>query len=162
VRAILGQQVSVKGASTLAGRLAARFGEPIETSAACLNRLAPTAERIADARTAELAAIGIPKARAECLRALARAAADGKIDLAPGADPAREMERLAELPGIGDWTAQYIAMRALRWPDALPAGDLGLAHATGTKSTRALRTAAERWRPWRAYAAMHLWQTLAH
>jgi AraC family transcriptional regulator of adaptative response / DNA-3-methyladenine glycosylase II len=161
VRAILGQQVSVKGASTLAGRLAARFGEPLETAAACLNRLAPTAERIAAARTADLAAIGMPKARAESLRALARAAADCEIDLAPGADPAREIARLAELPGIGDWTAQYIAMRALRWPDAFPAGDLGMARASGVKSARALAAAAERWRPWRAYAAMHLWQTLA-
>jgi AraC family transcriptional regulator, regulatory protein of adaptative response / DNA-3-methyladenine glycosylase II len=160
VRAILGQQVSVQGASTLAGRLADRLGEPIETPLACLNRLAPTAERIAAARGAELASIGIPTARAESIRATAGAVVRRQIDLTPGPDPAMQVAALTELPGIGDWTAQYVAMRALRWPDAFPSGDLGLVRASGSKSARALRQAAEKWRPWRAYAAMYLWESL--
>jgi AraC family transcriptional regulator of adaptative response / DNA-3-methyladenine glycosylase II len=160
VRAILGQQVSVKAASTLAGRLAARFGEPLETPFACLNRLTPTAERLARARTGELAALGMTRPRAESIRALARAVARHEIDLAPGPDPAEIAAALVRLPGIGDWTAEYIAMRALRWPDAFPAGDLGLLRATGLKSARALGKLAEAWRPWRAYAAMYLWDSL--
>ncbi|MEX0679357.1 MAG: AlkA N-terminal domain-containing protein [Pirellulales bacterium] len=160
LRAILGQQVSVKSASTLAGRLAARFGEPVETPFACLNRLSATAERIAAARPSELAKIGIPRARAETLRAIARAVVRGEVDFAPGLDPASVVAKLTELPGIGEWTAQYIAMRALRWPDAFPSGDLGLVRASGLKSARALRETAEKWRPWRAYAAMYLWESL--
>ncbi|REK06076.1 MAG: DNA-3-methyladenine glycosylase 2 family protein [Planctomycetota bacterium] len=162
VRAVLGQQVSVRGASTLAGRLAARFGEPIDTAQACLNRLAPTAERLAAARVSDIGGIGIPRPRAESLRSLARAAADGEIELAPGPDPAAAVAGLVELPGIGDWTAQYIALRALRWPDAFPAGDLGLRKALGATSAAEVTSRAERWRPWRAYAAMHLWQSLSN
>ena len=160
VRAILGQQISVLAASTLAGRLAERFGEPIETPFACLNRLAPTAERLAAARPAELVKLGITKSRAETILAVARAVARREIDLAPGPDPQRVAATLAEIPGIGDWTAEYIAMRALRWPDAFPSGDLGLLRASGLKSARALNLAAETWRPWRAYAAMYLWESL--
>ncbi|HEY2840745.1 MAG TPA: DNA-3-methyladenine glycosylase 2 [Pirellulales bacterium] len=159
-RAILGQQVSVRGASTLAGRLAERFGEPIETPLACLNRIAPTAESLAAARGASLAALGLPSARAESLRNLARSVARGEIDLEPGVDPTAVVAMLTELPGIGPWTAQYIAMRALRWPDAFPSGDLGLLKATPWRSARELERGAERWRPWRAYAAMHLWESL--
>ncbi len=160
LRAILGQQVSVRGASTLAGRFAARFGEAIETPLPCLNRIAPTAEGISAARTATLAGLGLPAARAESLRNLARVVARGEIDLEPGIDPTAIVARLVELPGIGPWTAEYIAMRALRWPDAFPAGDLGLLKASRLKTARSLEKAAERWRPWRAYAAMHLWESL--
>lgn len=159
VRAILGQQVSVKAASTLAGRLAAKFGEPLETPFACLNRLAPTPERLAAARPTELARLGMTKPRAESIRAVARAVVRDEIDLAPGPDPANVATALADLPGIGNWTAEYVAMRALRWPDAFPSGDLGLLRATGLKSARLLRERAETWRPWRAYAAMHLWDS---
>ena len=136
MRAILGQQVSVRGASTLAGRLAARFGEPIETPLACLNRVTPTPESIAMARTSTIAGLGLPSARAESVRHLARAVARGEIDLEPGVDPREIVARLVELPGIGPWTAEYIAMRALRWPDAFPAGDLGLKKASGLKSAQ--------------------------
>jgi AraC family transcriptional regulator of adaptative response / DNA-3-methyladenine glycosylase II len=166
MRAVLGQQVSVRGASTLAGRMAARFGEAIETPVACLNRIAPTAEAIAAARVGTLAGIGVPGARAESLKNLARVVARGEIDLGPGADAAATIERLVALPGIGPWTAEYIALRALGWPDAFPAGDLGLRKAAGLQkakglaSARALAEAAERWRPWRGYAAMHLWESL--
>ncbi len=160
MRAILGQQVSVRGASTLAGRFAERFGDAIETPLACLNRIAPAAESLATARGTTLAGLGLPIARAESLRGLARVVARREIDLEPGIEPTVTVAKLMELPGIGPWTAQYIAMRALRWPDAFPAGDLGLVKASGLKSARALEKAAERWRPWRAYAALHLWESL--
>jgi AraC family transcriptional regulator of adaptative response / DNA-3-methyladenine glycosylase II len=160
MRAVLGQQVSVRAASTLAGRVAQRFGQAIETPLACLNRIAPTAETLSAVRNTTLAGLGLPSARAECLRNLASAVARREIDLDPGVDPNAIVARLVEFPGIGPWTAQYIAMRALRWPDAFPAGDLGLMKASRLKSTKALERAAERWRPWRAYAAMHLWESL--
>ena len=109
---------------------------------------------------ATLAGLGLPSARAESLRNLARVVARREIDLEPGVDPTAIVAKLVELPGIGPWTAEYIAMRALRWPDAFPAGDLGLLKASRLKSAKALEKAAERWRPWRAYAAMHLWESL--
>jgi AraC family transcriptional regulator of adaptative response / DNA-3-methyladenine glycosylase II len=108
----------------------------------------------------------MPGARAESLKNLARVVARGEIDLGPGADAAATIERLVALPGIGPWTAEYIALRALGWPDAFPAGDLGLRRATGLRkatglaSARELADAAKRWRPWRGYAAMHLWESL--
>jgi AraC family transcriptional regulator, regulatory protein of adaptative response / DNA-3-methyladenine glycosylase II len=160
MRAILEQQVSVRGASTLAGRFAQRFGEPIKTPLACLNRIAPTADAISAAHSSTLASLGVPTARAASLRNLARQVVRREIDLGSGVDPGAIVVQLMELPGIGPWTAQYIAMRALRWPDAFPSGDLGLAKASRMKSAKALERAAERWRPWRAYAAMHLWESL--
>jgi AraC family transcriptional regulator of adaptative response / DNA-3-methyladenine glycosylase II len=160
IRAILGQQVSVRGASTLAGRLVQQFGEAIETPFACLNRIAPAAETLASARSAALAGIGLPATRAESLRSLANAIARREIDLEPGVNPMAMIAKLVELPGIGPWTAEYIAMRALRWPDAFPATDLGLVKASGLKSAKVLARTAECWRPWRAYAAMHLWESL--
>ncbi|MBX3411459.1 MAG: helix-turn-helix domain-containing protein [Pirellulales bacterium] len=161
LRAILGQQISVRAASTLAGRFAARFGEPIVTPLACLNRLAPTAQTLANARTSTLAALGLPSARAASLRSLARAVMRRQIDLEPGSDPPATIAQLKKLPGIGVWTAEYIALRTLRWPDAFPASDLGLLKASRMKSAGALERAAERWRPWRAYAALHLWESLS-
>jgi len=160
VRAILGQQVSVAGASTLAGRLAERFGTPIQTGTGCLNRIMPSATELAATRVEEIAQVGLPRARAESLHALARAAANGAIELGPSPDPAKAMHELQDLPGIGAWTAEYIAMRAMRWPDAFPSGDLGLRKASGFASADALRKQAESWRPWRAYAAMYLWESL--
>jgi 3-methyladenine DNA glycosylase/8-oxoguanine DNA glycosylase len=144
VRAMLGQQVTVKGATTLTGRLVERFGSP-------------KAEELAEAN---LSVIGIPKARAESIRGFARAVADGKIRF-DGAISSEEMiGRMCELQGIGPWTANYIAMRALGDPDAFPASDLGLLKAAGLTSQRKLAETAEAWRPWRSYAAMYLWQTL--
>jgi AraC family transcriptional regulator of adaptative response / DNA-3-methyladenine glycosylase II len=140
--------------------MAQRFGEAIETPLPCLNRIAPTADALAGGRSSALAGIGLPGARAESLRCLARAVARREIDLESRIVPTAVVARLQELPGIGPWTAEYIAMRALRWPDAFPAGDLGLAKASRLKSARALEKVAERWRPWRAYAAVHLWESL--
>jgi AraC family transcriptional regulator of adaptative response / DNA-3-methyladenine glycosylase II len=158
-RAILGQRVSVRSATTLAGRLAGRFGEPIETPFAGLDRLSPSAERLADAGEQALTSLGIAAPRAAAIRTIAAAAARRELDLQPGPDPDAAVARLQQFPGLGDWTAQYIAMRALRWPDAFPAADLGLLKAAGVSSPRQLRDTAEAWRPWRSYAAMYLWTT---
>jgi AraC family transcriptional regulator of adaptative response / DNA-3-methyladenine glycosylase II len=162
VRAILGQRVSVRAATTLAGRTAAAFGESIETPFPCLNRLTPTPDRLADATASELTALGIAAPRAASIGEVARAVAHGRIDLDPGPDPEAAIAALTQLPGVGAWTAHYIALRALRWPDAFPAADLGLLRAYGepSPSPRRLRDAAASWRPWRAYAAMHLWESL--
>jgi AraC family transcriptional regulator, regulatory protein of adaptative response / DNA-3-methyladenine glycosylase II len=160
VRAILGQRVSVKAATTLAGRVAAAFGEAAATPFPCLGRTAPTAARLAEATPTQLTRLGIAAPRANSIRRVARAVADGKLDLNPGPWPETTIKALSEYPGIGEWTAQYIGMRALRWPDAFPDGDLGLLKAFGSKSAREIRQASEAWRPWRAYAAMYLWETL--
>jgi AraC family transcriptional regulator of adaptative response / DNA-3-methyladenine glycosylase II len=159
VRAILGQRVSVRAATTLAGRLAARYGEPIETPYPGLDRLPPTAEKIAQAQESEMRTVGIATARAASIRAIAQAMLRRELDLDPGADPEEAARSLQQFAGIGDWTAQYIAMRALRWPDAFPAGDLVLLKAAGEQSPKQLRLTAEAWRPWRAYAAMYLWES---
>lgn len=154
VRAILGQQITVKGATTLAGRIAARAGAPLETPFPDVSVSFPTAAELASARS--LTNVGMPQARVDALLGLAKHVRDGRVVLDPHADVERTMDALRALPGIGDWTAQYVAMRALGWPDAFPATDLGVKQALG-KEARAL---AEGWRPWRAYAVMHLWKNL--
>ncbi len=154
VRAILGQQVSVKGATTLAGRLAQAFGAPMDAGRG-LTRVFPAPEVLADA---DCAAIGLPGARAEAIRQLARAVTRGELVFGAVADPDRFIEDFKKLPGIGEWTAQYVAMRALGEPDAFPSADLGLLRGAGVAKPKQLEARAEAWRPWRAYAAMHLWQ----
>jgi AraC family transcriptional regulator of adaptative response / DNA-3-methyladenine glycosylase II len=164
VRAVLGQQVSVRGASTLAGRVARLLGEPLPDAPAALRYLPFSAERMADASPRMLMDAGLTRARAECLVALGRATADGALPELSGADsvgdPSGFMERFTSLPGIGAWTAEYVAMRALGCPDAFPDSDLGLRKATGETVPARLREMAERWRPWRSYAAQHLWASL--
>jgi AraC family transcriptional regulator of adaptative response / DNA-3-methyladenine glycosylase II len=158
VRAILGQQVSVAGATTVAGRLAARYGRPFSPGRHGLTRLFPVADDLVAAR---FGGIGLTAGRHRAIRALARAVRDGAIDLEPSADPEETTGRLQELPGIGPWTASYVAMRALRHPDAFPAEDLWLRRALSSNNdpvpARQLLERAEGWRPWRAYAAMYLW-----
>jgi AraC family transcriptional regulator of adaptative response / DNA-3-methyladenine glycosylase II len=161
VRAILGQQVSVAGARTVAGRFAQALGEPLATPFAALATLFPDAARVADAPVGRIARLGMPGARARTVLALARAVADGELALLPNADIEATLERLRALPGVGEWTAQYIAMRALAWPDAFPHTDLGVMKALGTKDAKRVLAAAEGWRPWRAYAVMQLWNSLA-
>ncbi len=161
VRAILGQQVSVAAARTIAGRFAAAFGDPIETPFPALTTVFPLAARIAELPYARIAKLGMPGARARSVLALARAVADGELVLMPNADIEATLDRLRALPGVGEWTAQYIAMRALAWPDAFPHTDLGVMKALGETDARRVLAAGEAWRPWRAYAVMHLWQTLA-
>jgi AraC family transcriptional regulator of adaptative response / DNA-3-methyladenine glycosylase II len=152
-RAILGQQITVKGATALAGRIASTFGQPFPLGSG-LTHLFPAPETLADAN---LAGIGLPKARAETIRALARAVCDGQISFEGIIDLEAFLARLCEIPGIGKWTAQYVAMRALGEPDVFPSGDLGLLRALGLETCRELERCAEAWRPWRAYAAMYLW-----
>jgi AraC family transcriptional regulator of adaptative response / DNA-3-methyladenine glycosylase II len=157
VRVVLGQQVSVAAATTVCGRLARALGEPIATPWPGLDRLPPSPQALAQAGEGRLARLGMPGARARTLLALAAAVAEGRLDLGPGGDPAEVRARLLELPGVGPWTADVVAMRALHAPDAFPGADLGILRALGARSAREAEARAERWRPWRAYAAMHLW-----
>lgn len=165
VRAILGQQVSVKAATTLAGRIAARYGEPVvlpstlgaQADGSRLAWLFPTPERLARAR---LSGLGLVGKRVEAIRRVAMACVDGALDFERLQDPGELRAALLDLPGIGEWTAEYVLMRAARYPDAFPATDLGLLKASGLDPA-ALRRRAEAWRPWRAYAAMLLWNSLS-
>jgi len=161
LRAILGQQVSVAAARTLAGRFAAAFGEPIETPFDSLGTVFPGAARIAALPSPKIARLGVPAARSRTIVALARAVAGGELDLSPGAEVEPTLAKLRALPGVGEWTAQYVALRALAWPDAFPHTDYGVMKALKLTDPKRVLAAAERWRPWRAYAVMHLWQSLA-
>jgi AraC family transcriptional regulator of adaptative response / DNA-3-methyladenine glycosylase II len=154
---VLGQQVTVRAATTLAGRIAARFGTPIATPHEGVNLLFPRAPELAAVAPEVFAGIGMPLARGRALQSLANAVARGLVSLAPDADPDATIAALESLPGIGAWTARYIAMRGLGWPDAFVAGDLMVKKALGGLAPRAAERRAEAWRPWRAYAVMHLW-----
>ena len=154
VRAILGQQITVQGATTMAGRLARSFGKAF-SGVAGLTHLFPEPEVLAEA---PLGNIGLTGARVETIRALARAACSGRINFEGVVDTEALLARLCEIPGIGKWTAQYVAMRALGEPDAFPSSDLGLLRAAELETARDLELHAEAWRPWRAYAAMYLWR----
>jgi AraC family transcriptional regulator of adaptative response / DNA-3-methyladenine glycosylase II len=151
VRAVLGQQVSVSGATTLAGRLATRFGDGDPTFGAGLSHTFPQAAALAARSVDELAAIGLPRARAATLGAVAAAFAHG----------VQSAEDLRGLPGVGPWTLSYVGMRAFRDPDAFPASDLGVRKALGGAGPRDAEALVERARPFRAYAALHLWSSLA-
>lgn len=157
VRAILGQQVSVRAATTMAGRLAERFGSPLPPQSGTVNLLYifPTPEQLA---SVEIESIGVVRSRANAIRALAREVSSGAIKFGAAANPEDTLSRLVAIPGIGDWTAQYIAMRALGEPDAFPSGDLVLRRMAGNCSARELDRRSAAWRPWRAYAVMLLWQ----
>jgi AraC family transcriptional regulator of adaptative response / DNA-3-methyladenine glycosylase II len=160
VRVILGQQVTVKAARTLIQRLVDRYGEPIETPFPALTRVFPHAEVIAQADPEVIGKLGIVRQRVKALQALARAMASGELALHRGVPLEATLDALRALPGVGDWTAQVIAMRALAWPDAWPASDIGLMNALGTRDVKALTALAEPWRPWRAYAVLQLWHHL--
>jgi AraC family transcriptional regulator of adaptative response / DNA-3-methyladenine glycosylase II len=161
VRAILGQQVSVRGASTLAGRIAVTFGAPSACGLSGVTHQFPAASRLAGA---DLRAVGMPATRAAAIQGLARAVAEHTLVLDGSQDLDTTVAALTALPGIGPWTAHYIAMRSLGEPDALPADDLGIRKAltrNGRRPSRAeILNAAEAWRPFRAYAVMHLWRSL--
>jgi AraC family transcriptional regulator of adaptative response / DNA-3-methyladenine glycosylase II len=158
VRAVLGQQVSVRGATTLAGRLVSAHGEQFSSGVAGLTHLFPEPEHLAHLDPARL---GLTRARSQCLLALARALVSGSLNLDHAASLEDAVARLQALPGIGPWTAHYIAMRSFGEPDAFPAGDLVLQRETGL-SEAGLLTRAERWRPWRAYATLYLWRRHAN
>ena len=157
VRAVLGQQVSVAGATTLARRLVDAYGEPRLQAREGLDRAFPTPLSLRDA---PLETIGLPKSRAATLRSLATAVIEGRVAFDAGHRLDTFVERMTMLPGIGTWTAHYIAMRALGHPDAFPAGDLVLQQVLGDDkrlSERATEARSQAWRPWRAYAVLHLW-----
>jgi AraC family transcriptional regulator of adaptative response / DNA-3-methyladenine glycosylase II len=165
VRAILGQQITVRAACTLASRLVERYGAPISTPFAALARLFPSARTLATARDSELGELGIVRQRQQAITALAQAVAAGNLNLRPGADVPATLTALQTLPSIGAWTAHYIAMRALRWPDAFPAGDVALHKALGVQNTKhpskEAELASQAWRPWRSYAVLRAWATLS-
>jgi AraC family transcriptional regulator of adaptative response / DNA-3-methyladenine glycosylase II len=159
MRAILGQQITVKGATTLASRFVDAFGEPITTPHAGLERLCPSPRRVAAATVDELASLGIIQTRARSIIVLAAEMASGRLTLEAGADHELAMKQLVALPGIGAWTAHYIAMRALRWPDAFPKEDVVLRKQLGDVSAAWAEERSQAWRPWRSYATLHLWQS---
>ena len=170
VRAILGQQVTVAAGRTFTQRVVNTFGSTIETPFPALTRLFPTPEALAAASGEALGSLGIVKQRQAAIVALARAVASKELALHPGVDIEATMAQLLDLPGVGDWTAQYIAMRALRWPDAFVAGDVALHKALGllnlepklspAKAAAAALEASQTWRPWRSYAVMRAWAKL--
>lgn len=166
VRAVVGQQVTVAAARTLTTRLVERFGTPLATPIDGLTRLFPSPAALAAASGDELGQLGVVRQRQAAIHALAQAVSSGQIRLHAGADVAATMDALKALSGIGAWTADYIALRALRWPDAFPAGDVALQKALspdGQRLTaRAAEGRAERWRPWRAYAVIRAWHSPLH
>ena len=158
VRAILGQQVSVRAATTLAGRLVAAFGEPMAQPDGPLTHYFPSPHRLTDAPIAQ---IGLPERRAATIATLAHAVASGDIVLDGTADMTETKTKLIALPGIGPWTVAYIAMRALRDPDSFLPSDLGIKHALTKLGIDPKDNRDERWRPWRSYATLYLWASLA-
>ncbi len=165
VRAVLGQQVTVAAGRTLAQRLVERFGEALNAPAGVshtgLFRLFPTPAALAAASGDALGQLGIVRQRQGAIVALAQAVHEQRLPLHGGADVHATVAALKNLPGIGDWTAQYIALRALRWPDAFPAGDVALQKALGVGTARAAEAAAQPWRPWRGYAVLRAWHGAA-
>jgi len=158
VRAILGQQVTVKAATTLACRFVEAFGEKIVTPFPELNRLSPLPERIAKISVDSIAKLGIVNARAKSIIALAQACVSGKLQLDAGAIPDIAIKQLVAIPGIGLWTAHYIAMRALRWPDAFPKEDIAIRNNLGGVTAKQAEEMSQVWRPWRSYAVLHIWR----
>jgi AraC family transcriptional regulator of adaptative response / DNA-3-methyladenine glycosylase II len=158
VRAIFGQQVSLLGARTSLARYAARFATPLDPPIARVSQLVPRADQVAEIPPE---GFGMPRARADTIRRVAELVNDGSLDLSDDAPMEETLHILGEVRGIGPWTLAYVAMRALRDPDAFIAGDLGVRkgfEALGLPATtKELSQRAERWRPWRAYAVMHLW-----
>ncbi len=162
VRGVLGQQITVRAATLLAGRLVARHGTPLEVPKGGLTHVFPTPMQLA---SADLSWLPMPHARSQCLGSLARALMDDPQLLLGHASLEDAVAKLRALPGVGEWTAHYIAMRALAEPDAFPAADVGLQRALASDgvrpSAKQMLARAEAWRPWRAYAALHLWASLS-
>lgn len=156
LRAILGQQITVKAATTLFGRFVERFGDAVETPWPNLDRAAPRAETIAATPLQTLIDVGLTSRRAATIQAVARGVAGGDLDWQRG-DRQQTIARFLTYPGIGPWTAHYVAMRALGDPNALPAADLGLMRALDVDTASAVARRTEGWQPWRAYGALHLW-----
>ena len=158
LRAILGQQITVKAATTVACRFAEAFGDPIVTPFSELDRLSPEPARIARASVDDIARLGVTSARAKSIIALAQAQKDFPLECGSHHNPDTSIARLAELPGIGQWTAHYIAMRAMRWPDAFPKEDIAVRKNLGGVTAREAEQMSQAWRPWRSYAVLHIWK----
>lgn len=164
VRAVLGQQITVKAASTLAARMAASYGKPLQTGIEGLNRSFPTPEDILTLEGAienNLGSLGVIGSRSRTIYELARAITTGELNLNLGSHPETEIKKMMVIRGIGSWTAQYIAMRALAWPDAFLETDAGIKKALAPLKPQEMLAMAEVWRPWRSYATLNLWNTLA-
>ncbi|MFC3494803.1 AlkA N-terminal domain-containing protein [Glycomyces rhizosphaerae] len=162
VRAVIGQQIATASAATIAARLAERYGEPVEDPEGDLTRLFPSPEALAEADPAHLP---MPRTRKATVLALASALADGSVDVGPGADWTRTRASLAAVPGVGPWTIEMIAMRALGDPDAFPVKDLGVIKGAAhleLGAGRVLEARSQAWRPWRAYAVQYLWASSEH
>lgn len=157
LRTVLGQQVSVRGATTLYGRFVERFGIPVEAPFAGITRTPPDAAGVAAETVDALARLGLPRRRAETVRQLATLVASGDLAVNRTVDPIEVRRQLLAVPGIGPWTVEYLAMRGLRDADAFPASDLGVLHSLGVKTARQAQQRSLAWCPWRAYAVMHLW-----
>ncbi len=163
VRAVLGQQITVKAARTIAARMAETFGMPVQTNIEGLTHVFPSPE---DILTLEgpienhLGPLGVIATRARTIHALASAIAQEEIDFNLPSQPEKEMKKLLAIPGIGHWTAQYIAMRTMEWPDAFLETDAGVKKALAPLTPKELLEIAENWRPWRSYATINLWNTL--
>ena len=159
-RTILGQQVTVGAGRTLANRLVETFGEPLAPPHLELSRLFPTAAQIAQVEPSDVAALGVLRTRARALVGVARAVASGELSIEPEADVEQTLTRLRSLPGIGEWTIQYVLMRGLSWPDAFLASDRGVLKAMHETDPRRALARASSWQPWRSYAVIHLWRML--
>ncbi|MDL2295149.1 DNA-3-methyladenine glycosylase, partial [Ruminococcaceae bacterium OttesenSCG-928-D13] len=163
VRAVLGQQITVKAASTLAARVTLAYGTPVETGVPGLTHVFPSADDILSLSgpiESHLGPLGVIAARAKTIHALALALRQGELDFDLSAQPEAQIKGLTAIRGIGSWTAQYIAMRAMEWPDAFLETDAGIKKALPGRSPKELLALAEAWRPWRSYATMNLWNSL--
>ena len=161
VRAVLGQQITVAAAKTLTQRLVHTLGEPLTTPWPELTHAFPTPAVLQDVADETLGQLGIVRQRQRAIKALAQAVCEGRLNLHPGVDLSATLATLLSLHGIGEWTAQYIAMRALRWPDAFPSGDVVLQQRLGVRGgpqpARAAHALSQVWQPWRSYAVIRLW-----
>ncbi|TNE35911.1 MAG: DNA-3-methyladenine glycosylase 2 family protein [Alphaproteobacteria bacterium] len=158
VRAVIGQQISVKGATTLLGRLVTLYGAELEAHETSITHAFPTPQALADA---DLTGIGLTTSRASTLRDLAKAFCENPGFVHPAQEVSQARERLTSIKGIGTWTADYVALRGLKYPDAFPAADLGLLRAAGADTAKDLAALSQGWRPWRGYAALLLWHSLS-
>ncbi len=161
VRAILGQQISVKAAAAIAGKIVKALGTPVDTGFEKINAVFPSPEKITeDGARERLQACGVTKARSETIYRLAEAVTAKKINLDYSADPEKEIGKLISIPGVGNWTAQYIALRVMGWPDAFPETDAGIKKALSPNTPDEILQIAGEWRPWRGYAAHSLWNSI--
>jgi AraC family transcriptional regulator of adaptative response / DNA-3-methyladenine glycosylase II len=164
VRAVLGQQISIKAANTLSERLVKVYGHPCHMNQDGLTHFFPSASDIIalDGPVENhLGPLGITATRAKAIRYLAEAFSNGHLNISLTGNPDDEIVKLKKIPGIGDWTAQYIAMRGMGWPDAFPKLDHGLIKALAPRKPKDIQLLAESWRPWRSYATISLWYGLS-